>query len=271
MKAKIVFLSGIVLALSLSIATTVPYVLAWWSFNTQSRETNVVEVSGETYTEGEPNSLVNITLIAMYPKATLEARSNMFVMHVFFLVVLDSNITEFICDEIRANFYSVNWTYGYLGSKRLSFWTGTLVDFYRRDNRGEIVPFVANLSMDIDPGQWPPFSQDVSHLLYLTDYVETYPDVSLHARIRAINNSFGIGVLFDMKEHPTTIYRFNIPSTVWIAYGSSLFIIGAVSVNLFYRRDLDRKHGNSGTNMTKKHQHCSVLCLYHSCFIQRTV
>jgi hypothetical protein len=261
LKAKTVFLSGIVLALSLSIATTLPYVLAWWSFNTQSRETNVVEVSGETYTEGELNSLVNITLIAVYPKAAFEARSNMFAMHLVFIVRLDSNITEFICDEIRANFYSVNWTYGYFGWKKLSFSTGILVDFYRRDNRGEIAPFLANLSMDINSGRWPPFSQNISHLLYLTDYIETYPDVSLHARIRAINNSFGIGVLFDMKEHPTTIYRFNIPWTVRIAYGGSLFIIGAVSVNLFYRRDLDRKHGNSGTNTTKKHQHFSVLCL----------
>ena len=261
MKARIVFLSGIVLALSLSTVITVPYVLAWWSFNTQSRETNVVEVSGETYTEGELDSLVNITLIAVYPRAALEARSNMFVVHLVFFVRLDSNITEFICDEIQADFRSINWTYTYFGQKSLSFWRGTLVDFYHRDNRGEIGPFLANLSMDIDPGRWPPFYQDVSHLLYLTDHIETYPDVSLHARIRANNNSFGIGVLFDMKKHSTTIYRFNIPPTVWIAYGSSLFIIGAVSVNLFYHRDLDGKHGSSETNVTKKHQHCSVLCL----------
>jgi hypothetical protein len=253
LKPRIIFLSGIALALSLSTAITVPYVLSWWSFNLQSRETNVVEVSGETYTEGEPDSLVNITLIAVYPRAALEARSNMFVMHLVFFARLNSNITEFICDEIQADFRSINWTYTYFGRKSLSFWTGTLVDFYHHDNRGEIGPFLGNLSINIDSGRWPPFYQDVSHLLYLTDHIETHPDVSLHLRIRANNNSFMTVVLFDMKKHPTTIYRFNIPPTVWIAYGSSLFIIGAVCVNLFYHRHLNRKHGNSEINVTKKH------------------
>jgi len=232
-----VFLLGIVSAILLLAAATIPYFLAWMSFCSQSAETNIVNVRGVTYMEGEQTSLINITLIAVYPKAAVEAYSDMFTIHLVFLVSLDSNITEFICNEIQVDFRSLNWTYVYYGWENLSFQSGTLVDFHHIDNKGSIPLFFANVSMNIDSGQWPPFLQDVSHLLYLTDQIETFPDLVLNGRIRMGTNASGIGVLFDMTKHSTTIYRFNFPPAVWIAYGSSLFIMVAVSANLLYKHE----------------------------------
>ena len=212
-----VFLLGIVSAILLLAAATIPYFLAWMSFCSQSAETNIVNVRGVTYMEGEQTSLINITLIAVYPKAAVEAYSDMFTIHLVFR--------------------SLNWTYVYYGWENLSFQSGTLVDFHHIDNKGSIPLFFANVSMNIDSGQWPPFLQDVSHLLYLTDQIETFPDLVLNGRIRMGTNASGIGVLFDMTKHSTTIYRFNFPPAVWIAYGSTLFIMVAVSANLLYKHE----------------------------------
>lgn len=234
-KPKIVFLLGIMLAIILSTVATLPYFLAWRSFRSQSTEMNVVNVHGITYIEGRQTSLVNIRLIAVYPKAAGEAYSDMFVVNLAFLVSLDSNITEFKCNEIQVNFRSLNWTYVYYGWEELSVQSGTLVDFYHTDNKGSIAPFFVNVSMNIDSAQWPPFYQDFSHLLYLTDQIETFPDLVLNGQIGMGTNSSGIGVFFDMTKYSTTIYRFNFPPTVWIAYGGSLFTIVAVSVNLLYK------------------------------------
>lgn len=102
---------------------------------------NVVNVHGTTYIDGEQSSLVNITLIAIYPKAAVEAYSDIFAVNLFFLVSLDSNITEFICYDIEVDFRSVNWTYLYYGRETLDVQSGTLVDFHRVDNTGSIAPF----------------------------------------------------------------------------------------------------------------------------------
>ena len=231
-------------AIILSVVPTAPYVTAWWNFGLETKEMNVVNVRGETRVGfgREHSSLVNITLIAVYPKAAVEARSDMFVMHLAFLVILDPNITEFICDDIEVTFRSLNLTYEYYGLKALSFSSGTLVDFYRINSEGNIAPFSTNVSMAIHPGFWPPFRQDVSHLLYLTDRIETFPRVRLSGRIHYINNTGSpISVFFNMTKNVTSIYRFNFPLTLWIAYGSSLFILIAVSVNLLYHHGLKKK------------------------------
>lgn len=236
---KVLSLLGVALAILLSIAVTVPYVIAWLNLGSESREINVANIKGETIVfGGEHSSLVNITLFAVYPKAAVEAKSNMFVTRLVFLVILDSGITEFICDEIRTNFRSLARNYDYYGLEGLSFSTGRLVDFYRRwREEGNIAPFSANVSMAVHSGRWPQFSQDMSHMLYLTDRIETAPHTILSARIRTINGtSSSISVFFDMTKYATIVYRFNFPPTVWIAYGSSLFIIVAILVNLLYRR-----------------------------------
>jgi len=236
-----VFNLGVLLALVLSIVTTVPYTSAWWSFSSQNREMNVVNVSGETILVdgGKQTSTVNIALVAVYPKAVIEAHSNMFLMQLAFLVSLDSNITEFICDEIKPNFRSANQTYEYYGFMALSFSMGTLVDFYRSRNEGNIAPFSANASIPINSRSWPPFPQDVSHMLYLTERFETLAHVWLNARVRMNNSTAFISVFFDLANYHTTIYRFNYPPTVWIAYGSSVSIVGIVSINLLHHRKRD--------------------------------
>lgn len=245
MMAKVFSFLGVVLAILLSIAVTVPYVIAWWNLSSESREINVVNVEGETYTESgeDHSSLVNVTLISVYPKAAIEARSNMFVMHLAFLVFLDSSITEFICDEIETRFRSLHRNYEYYGSKTLSFWTGTLANFYRKDDGGNIAPFSANVSITVRSARWPPFSPDLTHMLYLTDTIETAPLARLSGRIRTMNNTlYFISVFFNMTRHTTIIYRFNYPPTVWVAYGVSLFIVIAVSINLLYHRSLKMKN-----------------------------
>lgn len=244
MTTKRVFFLGVAVAITLSVAITAPYVFAWWNFNSQSRELNVVNVSGESLLvdEDKPTSLVNITLVAVYPKAVVEAASNMFFVQLVSLVSLDSNITEFVCDEVEANFRSSEGTDEYFGLTTLSFSTGTLVDFYRSKNEGNIAPFPANASIPIHSGRWPPFPQDASHMLYLTDQFETLAQVRLSGRVRINDSTSFLSVFFNLTNYPTAIYRFNYPSTVWIAYGSSVIIIGIVSINLLYHRERDRVH-----------------------------
>jgi hypothetical protein len=235
-KPKIVFFLGLLVSIILLTAAVLPYVLAWQSFHSMSTEANVINVNGIAYADGEQTSLINVTLIAVYPRAAVEAYSDMFAVDLFFLVSLDSNITEFICYDIEVDFRGVNWTDVYYGWKDLDVQSGTLVDFHHVNNIGNIAPFLVNVSMNIDSGTWPPFNQDVSHLLYLTDQIETFPYLVLNGRIEIGSNCPDIGVLFNMTKHSTIICRFNYPPTVWIAYGASAFIMIAVSLNLFYKR-----------------------------------
>jgi hypothetical protein len=239
LKAKRVFLLGILLAVILSVPLTAVYVSAWWNLGLQSKEMNVVNVLGKTLgvDMNGRTSLVNITMVSVYPKTAVEAYSNMFTVHLVFLLSLNSNITEFIVDEIEVNFRSQNQTYTYFGFETLSFTLGTLVDFFRRDsNGGNIAPYSANVSIPVSPGTLPPSPQGV---LDLTNRIETFPEVLLHSRGIISDTSLGTfstSILFDLTKHSTIIYRFNYPPTVWIAYGSSLFIIVVVYLNLIYRR-----------------------------------
>jgi len=241
-KPRIIFLLGTMVAISLSSAVTIPYVSAWWNL-LQSREMNVVPALGETHMlmEGVPSSLVNITIIAVYPEAVVESRSRMFVVHLVFYVIVDSNIAEFICDEIEAVFSRSNWSYDYWGHESLG-WGENLWDFYHYSSEGKIAPFFANVSIRIDPNSWPPFPQDISHMLYLADRFETSSFVQLHGRFHYPDgNGSVLVVFFNMTKYTTTVYRFNFPITLWIVYGGSLFIVVAVSANLLYNHQQKKK------------------------------
>lgn len=121
--------------------------------------------------------------------------------------------------------------------KTLSFHTGALENLYRRDNTGEIEPFVANDSITINAGRWPPIYEGVSGLLYLVGEVETLPVARLQGRVRFKNDLGGFwSVNFDMRDYPIVIYRINFPPTVWAGYGFSLVIVALVSVNFIYKR-----------------------------------
>lgn len=235
---KVFSILGFVLAILLSVAVTAPYVVTWRSFDLESREINLVNVKGINYvSHGEDGSLVNVTLISIYPKAVVERISNIFAAQLVFLLSLNPNVIEFICDEIEVKFRSVNGTYEYFGRETLSFTTGTLVNFYRKSDGGNIAPFSENVSIIVDPGQWPPFPQDLAHLFYLTDRIETSPFAMLTARIHTINGETSfITVFFNITSYTTTIYRFNYPPTIWVIYGCSLFIATAISINLLYHR-----------------------------------
>ena len=209
---------GILVALILSVTVTIPYVLALWSLNHRRREMNVAAVAGETHMHFHPDSLVNITLVAVYPKAAVEERSNMFVVHFVFLIKLDVNIVEFECDKIEINFWSSNWTSDaptYFGSKTLNHYDRTPENLSRYSASGRIPPFIANVSVDIGAGRWPPHYQGVPNLIYLAGEVETSPNARLLGRITTTNNLWGPWtVLFDIERYPTTIYRFNFPPIV---------------------------------------------------------
>lgn len=238
---------GLTSASLLSVIVTVPYIIAWWNFNMESREINLVNVKGINYvTYGEEGSLLNVTLISAYPKAAVERKSNIFVSQLFFLFSLNPNVTEFICAEIEVNFVSVDRTYMYFGIETLSFARGTLVNFYRKNDGGNIAPFSENISINVHPGQWPPFSQDLAHLFYFTDRIETQPFVRLSARLRTINREYSfITVFFDIPSHITAIYRFNYPPTIFIIYGCSMLVVAAITINLLYHRKTKQKQHQS--------------------------
>ena len=217
---------------------TVPYLVTWRSVDLESREVNLVNVKGVNYvSHGEDGSLVNVTLISVYPKAAVERSSNIFVVQMVFTLSMNPNVTEFICDQIEVNFRSVTGTYEYSGMNTLSFTTGALANFYRQSDGGNIAPFSENVSIIVNSARWPPFSQDLAHLFYLTDRIETYPFARLSAGIRTVNGeSSFVTVFFNMTSHTTAIYRFNYPPTIWVVYGCSLFIAAVASVNLLYHR-----------------------------------
>jgi hypothetical protein len=238
--AKVFSLLGFVLAILLSVGVTVPYLVTWRSLDLESREVNLVNVKGVNY--GEDGSLINVTLISVYPKAAVERSSNIFVVQMVFLLSLNPNVKEFICGWIEVNFRSVTGTDEYSGMNTLDFWTGTLANFYRWSDRGNIAPFSENVSIIVNSARWPLFSQDLARLFYLTDRIETYPSASLSASIRTINGEWSfVTVFFNMTSHTTVIYRFNHPPTIWVVYGCSLFIAAVVSVNLLYHRKNETK------------------------------
>lgn len=240
MKAGLVSGLTLLAAMILLVATTIPYVSTWLSFNSLSRETNIVQVQGETHIidEDASPSIVNTTAIAVYPKAAVEVYSNIFVMYLAFLVDLDPSITWFQCRELGADFCNLARTYSYSGRQSLSYSQRTLVNFERRSEIGSIPSFSENVSLSIDPGLWPPASHDVSPLLYLTDQIEAFPHVIFQGQASIETNNpltfVTMSVFFNMSRYPTTIYRFNYPSAVWLAYGGSLFTMVIASAKLLH-------------------------------------
>ena len=207
---------------------TFPYASAWQSFSNESRKVNTVYVDGEPYIwelgsnyHRKSNHLFNVTLVSVYPKAAVEANDNMFTMQLVFFIVLHPNITEFICDEVRANFRTAQEYCKYIGLRTLSFQLGSLVDFYRQNEYGNIIPFSANDTLKIRPASWPPF-RDLTSMLYFVGRIETWPIIELRGRLSFRNDTetvrYGFNVYFNLTSYKTNIYRFNYPPTLWLAY-----------------------------------------------------
>jgi hypothetical protein len=95
-------------------------------------------------------------MFAIYPKAAVESQRNLFAVHLAFLVILESNITDFICGEVEAVFSQSSASRDYWGHQTLK-WRESLWDFYHYAKKGEISPFFANVTIRIDANRWPPF------------------------------------------------------------------------------------------------------------------
>ena len=244
-RVKVLALLGIMLAILLIGAVTFPYVTAWVNLGDESKEFNVAYVGGDIFLwnraeDSHPKGsvFVNVTLVSTHPKGAVEAFSNMFSTELVFFVVLHPNVTEFICDEIQMNFRSLTGNTDYYGMETLSFWTGSLVGFYRQwRDEGNIAPFSTNVTLTINPGRWPPFRQDLTSMLYFADRIETAPLLTLSGRLRTINMSFiSCHVQFNITSYKTNIYRFNYPVTLWLAYGASISIFIISLIYLIKRR-----------------------------------
>ena len=227
---------------------TFPYASAWQSFSNESKKVNTVYVNGETYiwnlwsNNYRKSCLFNVTLVSVYPKAAVEAHYNMFTMQLVFFIVLHPNITEFICDEVRANFRTAQEYYAYAGQKTLSFESGTLVDFYRWNEDGNIAPFSVNDTLVITAGKWPPLQGSTS-MLYFVGRIETWPIIELHGRLSFRNDTetvrYGFNVYFNLTSYKTNIYRFNYPLTLWLAYSACTLTL-IVSVIYLKRQSLSK-------------------------------
>jgi len=241
-------LLGIVLAVLLVGAVTFPYVVAWVNLGDESKEFHVAYVDSETYvwnlgggSSHKSNVFVNVTAVSIHPQAAVEASSEMFSSELVFFVMMHPNVTEFICDEIQMDFRSLTGTYDYYGLVTLSFTTGRLVDFYRgwRDE-GNIIPFSTKVTLPINPSHWPPFRQALTSMLSFADRIETAPLLTLSGRFRTINNTetnnYGLSIHFNMTSYNTSIYRFNYPPTLWLAYGASMLIFTVSIIYLIKRR-----------------------------------
>ena len=230
---KHIFVLGISVALVMSAAITLPYILIWNSYNSENREINTVKILGETSIEKMSDSLVNLTLIAIYPKAAVYAYDNMFTIQLVFLVALDPNITDFRIYDLHVEFRNWDWSIVCIGYSPTEYQS----DFYRHSQIGNMPPYFTDLSIVVRSGRWPP--SYAANLLYFADRVETFPEIRLNGAITLNNdnrNSSMLGFSFDMGNYSTAIYCFNYPSTLWIIYGSSLFIAIGVSVNYLLKK-----------------------------------
>jgi len=147
----------------MSVAITLLYILIWNSYNSESKEINTVEILGETNIEKMSDSLVNLTLVAVYPEAAAYAYDNMFTIQLVFLVVLDQNITDFRIYDLYIEFHSWDWSMvcgGYPPSEYQS-------DFYRHSESGNTTPYFANFSIVIRSGRRPPSYS--ANFLYFAD------------------------------------------------------------------------------------------------------
>lgn len=231
MWAKYVLFIGICAALVMSASVTVPYLSVWNSYNMESREMNVVAVRGEAIGEGLANTVANATLIAAYPKASINAYSNVFTLQLIFFVELETHVTSFHVSEEPVLFYSKDWNYSFIGYFPRHFQS----DFRRYSSSGNIAPFFANYSMTLLSGRWPPIY--ASNPLYFAGTVQVSAKFVLNGEVYLDTDSYvRIAFLFDMEDYPVTVYCFNNPVTLWAAYAGSLIVGAAVSVNYFLVR-----------------------------------
>lgn len=235
MWAKYILVIGVCTALITSALVTVPYVLAWSSLNSLSREMNIIALNGTTYSDHLTTTVANITLVAAYPKAAVYAQGTMFSLQLFFFVELDPQITWFSGDITDIYFLE-------LGSKDPNL-IGFIFDptdhstlFTKLSESGYISPFFVNCSAAVRANRWPPAF--ASNLLYFTGSYQVYPEIALNAMVSTINNSSfnNIGFGFITEGYPVTIYGFNYPPTLWAAYGSSVVIAASVSLNYYLSR-----------------------------------
>jgi len=218
-RTKTVLFFGIMAALVISIAVTVPYVLTWTSYNSQVREMNFVSMSGETHIQNMSKSLVNITLVAVYPKVAVHTTYHAFKVQLVFLITLDPSITDFRIEHDEViEFRSSDWSYAYVGWPPHDFQS----NFYRSEIEG-ITPYFVNATVEMTCGQSP-----ISYpWWYLAGTVDFCPETRLYGYIILNNdpkNSSSIGFLFDLAGYPTSIHFFNYSFTLWVAYGSSICI-----------------------------------------------
>jgi hypothetical protein len=219
MRNRIVLFLGILAALVISTAVTVPYVLTWSSCNSRVREMNFVNMPGETYVENMSKSLVNITLVAVYPKVAVHTTYHVFKAQLIFLVKLHPSITDFrIAHAQVIEFRSLDWSRRYVGWPPHDFQS----NFYRNSEIGGITPYFVNATIEMTSGGTVSYPW-----WYLAGTIEVHPEARLNGFIILNNdnkNSSSIGFLFDMADYPTSVYFFNYSFTLWVAYGSSICI-----------------------------------------------
>lgn len=248
MWAKYILVIGICTALTMSALVTIPYVLAWSSFNALSREMNVVALKGTTYSDYLPTTVANISLVAAYPKAGVYTQGKAFSLQLVFFVVLDPQITWFSGDVTDIFFFesgsknpsligTLPLTYGPLGVYSSGF--------DRHSESGHISPFFVNCSAAVSVNLWPPAF--ASNSLYFTGSYQVHPEIALNAMVSTISNSSmnTVGFGFIMEDYPATIYCFNYPLTLLAAYGSSVVITASVSLNYHLSRKLLKKGDSS--------------------------
>jgi len=218
-RTKIVLFFGILVALIISAAATVPYVLTWTSYDSQIREMNFVSMSGETYIQNMSESLASITLVAVYPKVAVHTTYHVFKVQLIFLITLGPSITHFRIDNDEIiEFRSSDWSCIYVGWPPQDFQS----DFYRQSETGGIASYFVNTTVEMTSGK--PVSYP---WWYLAGTIDVYPEVRLNGFIILNNdnkNSSSVGFVFDMVNHPTSVHIFNNSYTLWVAYGSSICI-----------------------------------------------
>ena len=245
MRAKYILIGGILAALAISTVATVPYVLAWSSYNAESGKSYFVAVKGKTGSGYLPTSMATISLVAVYPKAAAFGYYShtgvtvcMFYLQLVFFVQLDPQVYSFVPDltgGIYFGSYASPTMIGVAPDVRFS-------NFSRLSDNGNIAPYFVNYSIPVGGNQWP---QTVT-LSYLVGSEQVYPVIFLNAAVRTVSNQTNNFMVFDFtsgfRDCPITVYFFNYPSTLWVAYGSSIIIAALASINYF----LSRKRENQG-------------------------
>jgi hypothetical protein len=242
MWAKYILLIGIIVALTMSVVVTLPYVFAWSSYRALSTEMNVVALKGTAYSRVLPTTVANISIVAIYPKSVVysDGGSTAFNIQLVFFVQLDPRVYYFSGD---GGVQSYPW-----GGSNPTF-SGTIPNNYssvlrdqgtlfdRQSDSGHIPSFFVNYSIPIY-GSYESLP-NTPNFLYFVGVYQVYPEIALNGGVGLSNGTSGsVDFGFLVNDHPIAIYCLNYPLTLWIAYMSSGIITVFVSTNYL----LSRKH-----------------------------